>query len=229
MKKIVVLALAVLMLASVTACTSENNKSKDNTSITVLPTLAVDMDSTGVVAENPAPMDSGKIIIGNKEYVFPMLVSELTEDGWYFDENARERLSEMELIPTRSTETLADMNLFHDEYAGGLRLMLLGVYNEGDEPAELRDCYLGAMAVNATMAANPEDINIVLPGGITFKSTASDVVSVYGDADNHPDFFGAQLDSSSAEYRGEYFNVSFTFEEDGRINYLQYSKYVNLE
>lgn len=229
MKKLIALVMLVLVLASFTACTSDNNKDDDNKIQTILPTLSVDMDATGVVAENPAPMDSGKITLGNKEYTFPMLISELTDDGWYFDENARERLAEMELIPANSTETLADMNLFHNEYAGGMRLMLLGVYNDGDEEAELRDCYLGAMAVNATMAANPEDINIVLPGGITFNSTASDVVAAYGDSYDHPEFLGAQLDSSSAEYRGNNFNVSFTFEEDGRINYIYYSKYVNIE
>ncbi len=224
MKKLLALALVVLLLASLGACGEK--EVSENTATTI---LDVDVDATGVTIENPAPMDSSKITIGNKEYEFPMLVSELTEDGWYFDENARERLSEMELIPAKSTETLQDFSLFHDEYAGGLRLMLLGVYNEGDEPAELRDCYLGAMAVNATMAANPEDISIILPGGITFNSTAKDVIAAYGDNNNHPHFIGAKLEGSSADYRGENFNVSFTFEADGRINYLQYSEYVNLE
>ena len=231
MKKHIAIILMLVFCMALAGC-ADNETAETNvpaTQIEVLPTLAVDMDATGIVANEPAPIDSGKITIGDKEYVFPMLVSELVDDGWYFDENARERLAEMDLVEAKSTRTIDDFNLFHDEYADGFRLMILGVYNDGDEPAQIRDCYLGAISVNATMVTSPEKLNLVLPGGVTWKSTAADVVSIYGNAENHPYFYFAKLEGSSADYTGEHFNVSFTFDDDGKINYLQYNKYVDFE
>ena len=221
MKRIIVLLLVLLMVVLSAACTDQTKNDKDteknNTPMVVEPTLAVDVNATGIVADTP--IDDRKITLGDKEYEFPILVSQLTDNGWYFDENARENL---EPVEANANKELYDMNLYHDEY--DMRIMLLSAKNESDKEQELRDCYLTKIGINRSMMEDPEKVNIVLPGGVTFKSTAADVLRIYGPAENNPNFFLVELNGSSADYIGEDYTVNMTFFEDGTIEYICFGK-----
>jgi len=81
MKKIIAIMLVILAVLSLTACSSSRDAQEQTTQTEYKPTLEVDTEKKGIIAENPTPIDSGKITIGKREYTFPMLVSELTEDG----------------------------------------------------------------------------------------------------------------------------------------------------
>lgn len=214
MKKIIALILIIMALSSFAACDGQKNNTDKPQPMEVEATLAVDTDATGIV-QSAVAIDSKRITLGDKEYEFPVVVSELVDDGWYFDENVRENL---EPVDASVTKELYDMNLYHDEY--GMRLMLLEARNDKAEEQELRDCYLTKIGINRSMMEDPEKVNIVLPGGITFKSTAADVLSIYGTSEDHPNFYMAELNGSSADYIGEAFSVSFTFFEDGTIEYI---------
>ncbi|MBR3971966.1 MAG: hypothetical protein IKJ83_03685, partial [Ruminococcus sp.] len=172
MKKIIALILIIMALSSFAACDGQKNNTDKPQPMEVEATLAVDTDATGIV-QSAVAIDSKRITLGDKEYEFPVVVSELVDDGWYFDENVRENL---EPVDASVTKELYDMNLYHDEY--GMRLMLLEARNDKAEEQELRDCYLTKIGINRSMMEDPEKVNIVLPGGITFKSTAADVLSI---------------------------------------------------
>lgn len=215
MKKYIAIILMLVFCMAFAGC-ADNETAETNVSATqieVLPTLSVDVESTGVVSETP--MDQKKIIIAGKEYDFPFLASDLIDDGWYFDEYVRENLAPVE---ADTIKNLSDINLYHDEY--GFRIMLLLADNSGGEEKEIRDCLIAKIGINSSMSDNPENIDIVLPGGITWQSTAADVVSVYGAAENNPNFLQVKFDGCSADYFGELFSVNFTFFEDGSIEYL---------
>lgn len=217
MKRIIALMLLIVAFSSFAACTGEKNGKSEIQPMEIEATLAVDTDARGVV-QTDMPLENKRIILGNKEYDFPLVVSELIDDGWYFDENARERL---EPIGANVSTELYDMNLYHDEY--GMRLMLLSIRNDSDTEQELRDCRLTKIGINRSMIEDLEKVNIVLPGGVTFKSTAADVVDIYGTVDNKGIFYAVELNGSSADYIGELFCVNFTFMNDGTIEYICFS------
>lgn len=219
MKRILALALIVIALLSLVACAQPKDDTSKVQPMEVEATLSVDTDATGVVQEN-SPANSTKITLGDKEYEFPVVVSELVDNGWYFDENVRENL---EPVDASTKKELYDMNLYHDEY--GVRLMLLEAKNDTTEEQELRDCYLTKIGINRSMMEDPEKVNIVLPGGITFKSTAADVLRVYGTSEEHPNFTAAKLNGSTADYICEQYSISFTFYEDGTIEYICFDCY----
>lgn len=218
MKKILAFVLLVMSLMTFTACVSD----KEDVAVTqtqVEYVLTVNTETTGEI-KSDVSMDEKKITLGDKEYEFPVLIADLIDDGWYFDENARERLQEMEggALASGDEAELQDMNLYHDEY--GVRLMLLMVRNETDTEQLLRDCYLTKFGLNNSMMEDPAKVNVVLPGGITWHSTAADVVSVYGDAENNTSFYQVVHNGSTADYFGKLFSVNFTFFEDGTIEYI---------
>ena len=223
MKKIIALALALMSLVTFAACNDRNQETEgeSTTEVTQAPfeyVLAVDTTTKGVVKEN-VPINEKKVTIGNKEYEFPVAISELIDDGWYFDENMQERMQLVGgTVAADSVENLSDMNLYHDEY--GARLMLLMVSNDTNEEQLLRDCTLDKFGINVSMMNDPSEVNIVLPGGITLQSTAADVVEIYGESENNPYFMNVKHDGSSAEYFGELYAVNFTFFEDGTIEYI---------
>ena len=228
MKKIFALFLVIASLASFAACARYNNEtgkssSEDNknTTVTQVPfeyALAVDTTTKGVVKEN-VPINEKKVTIGNKEYEFPVTLSELIDDGWYFDENMQDRMQLVGgTVAADTVENLSDMNLYHNDY--GVRLMLLTISNDTDKEQLLRDCKLEKFGINISMMDDPSKMEFVLPGGITFQSTAADVVNVYGAAENNQNFIMVKHDGSTADYYGELYAVNFTFFEDGKIEYI---------
>ena len=219
MKKLIALLLIIITLVSFAACGAQGDNNTKVQPMEVEATLSVDTDATGVVQEI-SPVNGTKITLGDKEYEFPVVVSELVDNGWYFDENVRENL---EPVDASIKKELYDMNLYHDEY--GVRLMLLEAKNEMSEQQELRDCYLTKIGINCSMFEDSEKVNIVLPGGITFKSTAADVLRIYGTSEEHPNFTAAKLNGSSADYICDKYSVSFTFFEDGTIEYICFDCY----
>lgn len=227
MKKIIALALVMASLVTFAACSKYNKEDEsaptDNTAsqATQVPfeyVLSVDTTKKGVVKEN-VPINEKKVTIGNKEYEFPVAISELIDDGWYFDENMQERMQLMGgTVAAETVENLSDMNLYHDEY--GARLMLLMISNDTDKEQLIRDCKLDKFGINVSMMNDPSKVNLVLPGGITLQSTAADVLMVYGTTDNSPNFMQVKHDGSAADYFGELYSVNFTFFEDGTIEYI---------
>ena len=213
------MALVLASLMAFAACAANNSEETTTTQLAIEDGLTVDIETTGVTVKD-VPMDTKKITIGEKEYECPALISDFIDDSWYFDENAIEKMN-LEYngeIEANTTTELLDMNLYHDEY--GFRMMMLEAKNDSEEVQLLRDCYLTKIGINRSMMEDPEKVNIILPGGITWQSTAADVLSVYGTEEEHPNFRQVDLNGSTADYIGETFSVSFTFFEDGTIEYI---------
>ena len=215
MKKIILWVLMIVAIFSFAACANED---ESDTRVTVLPTLSVDTEATGVVQES-ATAEKKAVTIGEKEYEFPVLVSDLIDDGWYFDDSVQTRLDTVE---ANTIAALPDISLYHNEYQ--FRIVLIEVNNDSDAEKPVRDCKLIKVGVNGSAAVDASKIKFVLPGGITWQSTAADVVSVYGTAENHPEYFSkVKHMGSTADYTGDLFSVSFTFFEDGTIEYICFS------
>ncbi len=132
----------------------------------------------------------GEFVLSGVEYSFPMGLDEFLDNGWHISNNYDNKDS-FKLEPNyESTEfELFDDNKNH---------VSVCVLNVGDTDAKLEDCLVSVLKI-------PMDgkLQVVLPGGVSNKSTADEVRDAYGKADEEGD--------SAAFYEGLF---NFTGEDD---------------
>lgn len=120
-----------------------------------------------------ATLDCGQFVVNGDVHSFPSDISDWTNNGWHISNNYENKDS----FELESNILSNEFEIFNDEESSQyLRLCAL---NLGTEPAKLDDCTTDCLKLRLT--EGKDDVRIVLPGGITCKSTRDDIIAAYGE------------------------------------------------
>lgn len=120
-----------------------------------------------------ATLDCGQLVVDGEVRSFPSSISEWTNNGWHVSNNYENKDSfelESDIISNQ-------FELFNDE--NDSKYMYVYAINLGAEPAKIEDCTTNEIKLQ--MANNGLTPEVVLPGGITCKSTEEDIIAAYGE------------------------------------------------
>lgn len=242
MKKLLTLLLsASLMICCLGACSSEKSGESDNKKSE--PTQEIidkkpepkqeipekivnedgveftpDIKNEGEIEKDSYDLSSDKIILNGKTYSFPVRISELQENGWDFTSE----LSEDEVKPGY---TISLFSVSMEDEDGNI-LTLSELKNDSDDTISINDALLTRFSIPSNYGKN--NVEFVLPGGISKKSTAYDVLSVYGlpneDNENFDRAYNLKTQLSYEKQKKSEMRYSFSFEEDGKVSYVTISK-----
>lgn len=165
MKKIAALCLIAVMGLHLTACGGGNNS-------------AWIEEGTGKI---DATLDCGQFVVNGDVYSFPAGISDWTSNGWHISNNYENKDS----FELESNILSNEFELFNDEHDS--QYVRMCALNLGTEPAKLEDCTTDCLKLKLT--EGKDDIRVVLPGGITCKSTRDDIIAAYGEPEETDDDF----------------------------------------
>lgn len=176
--------------------------------------LKVDTSRKGVVAQGAEAVNSKQVVINGVVYGFPFLAGQLFDNGWSLAPNAN---ADQEFGAGMSTQLLG-CNLFYEERD---YLHIQTIQNASDTPKTLKDCLVTACRIEIGYRLNMEKtFSFVLPGGITWDSTASDVLAAYGPTQNNSYFDMVRVSENGLQYLNHKtpgMQYSFSFNEDGSL------------
>ena len=163
MRKLLVLCLCFALCLPVTACGSAKKEAEE---------------VAAAAATLGNRLDSGNFMIEGSEYSFPSAMTDWTDNGWHVSNNYGNKDSFV-LEPMIETTTF---ELFQDE---GGNYVKMKAYNDTDENVKLD----GGMVsyIRLKFSSNKDDLSVILPGGVYYKSTMDDVLAAYGEPDSRED------------------------------------------
>lgn len=159
MKKIAALCLIAAMGLQLTACAGLGGN-KD----------AWIEENTGKIGTT---LDCGQFVVNGEVYSFPGDISDWLSSGWHISNNYENKDTFMLENNVESNE----FELFNDEISSQYVSML--AINLEEEPAKIADCSI--QYVEVKVSDDKDSSKLLLPGGITYKSTKEDVIAAYGD------------------------------------------------
>ncbi len=227
MKKIVAMVLIVLAVMSIlmlSACGSEEDSKTDKSEASASEDVSkndieqneesddeafiVPTENKGTIKEGVS-INSNEVTISGKTYAFPVKISDLLSDGWYLSDN----LEFDNEFGAKGTTSLIGFSLYHED---GSEISLSSLYNDSDEVKKFEECILTGIEIYIY-----DNVDFVFPGGITNKSTAADVLAVYGDPNETTDFDSGYNLNKQLTYVGNKetgFRISYVFNEvDGTL------------
>ncbi|MBQ4528164.1 MAG: hypothetical protein II998_08840 [Clostridia bacterium] len=234
MKKLLAALITMCLLAGLAACsdTQQTDSAKEldineivnDDGVRFTPSLS----STGTTED--MPLDSDKIIICGDTYTLPIKLSDLTDNGW---ELVSDNFENDFAGETRTL--LTGFKMKNDSYG---EISLLEVYNDASYNRPIEHCLITGISLHYYTENTLDDpdyydsfsnkATFVFPGGITYKSTASDVLGIYGNPYNEKYFYGGDNTEDRIVYthhRESSLSFSYSFRPDGTLSYA----YVQLE
>lgn len=236
--KILCLVLAILMLFSLLAGCGSSEKADDSVETSQTeeksddtPTedsdenteadddsdeFIVNTSTSGEIIKDYDDINSSKITIDGIEYDFPVKMSDLFDDGWTIpgSENGLDNFDNS--FEPESQTNLISFSVINDNKS---KIGLGKIYNTSKEVKKIEDCTLTSVDFY-----DYYNTDYILPGGITNKSTAKDVLEVFGDPNNSSDFVSGYNFSTQLTYENQKnsnLRYSFLFnEDDGTIYHL---------
>ena len=176
--------------------------------------LKVDTSRKGVVAQGAEAVNSNKVVINGVVYGFPFSAGQLFDNGWSLAPNAN---ADQEFAAGTSTQMVGS-RLFYEERD---YLSIRAIRNDSDAPKTLKDCLVTACQIEIGYRLNMEKtFSFVLPGGITWDSTAADVLAAYGPTQGNSNFDTVRVSENGLQYLNRKtpgMQYSFSFNEDGSI------------
>ncbi|MCM1039039.1 MAG: hypothetical protein NC314_11630 [Roseburia sp.] len=157
MKKIVTLCLIAAMSLQLMACAIGN---KD----------AWIEENTGKVGST---LDCGQFVVNGEVYSFPGEIADWLSSGWHISNNYENK----DTFKLESNVDSNEFELFNDEVSSQYVSML--AINLNEEPSKIADCSIEQVEIN--VSTDNDSVKLVLPGGITYKSTREDVIAAYGE------------------------------------------------
>lgn len=118
-------------------------------------------------------LDCGQFVVNGEVYSFPGDISDWLSSGWHISNNYENKDTFMLENNVESNE----FELFNDEISSQYVSML--AINLEEEPAKIADCSI--QYVEVKVSDDKDSSKLLLPGGITYKSTKEDVIAAYGD------------------------------------------------
>jgi len=163
----------------------------------------------GQVAEDTTPkISSNSVNIDGKEYVLPIAVEDLLNDGWTI---AEDRLSrEYEPGTTDEGGSIVIKKSDNDKF------FIRTVLNDSDETKTLKDCKISGIQATFSVA---KDLRLVFACGLTEKSTYDEIIEAFGDPEGNRDFANGRKDEKRIQYDNQnesHINYRFNFEENGK-------------
>lgn len=226
---IAMLLVCVCVAGMLTACASEDTQDDTKQTQTVTEEteetvegyegekgkpLTVDFKTHGDITPDAGSIETMAITLAGVTYNLPCVVSKLLDNGWrfYSDEIADQSVA-------ADTETsVMGFNLYYGESEivtaeiGRLR-------NDASAKASVRDCVVTKIAI--TIPENAEEVvSFVLPGGINERSTAADVIEIFGAATDNEAFDFVQTGASMlfySEHKTTGASFAFHFSDDGTL------------
>ena len=202
MKKYIISIVMILSLLFVTAC---NNEKKDTEGATEPTTIeitteqadkdqirdkktgvvfGVDKDTKGIQSSSLTDHDSGKIMLDQSTYYFPLVFSQFTGDGWTYFDNQDKQIDDV--YDATSGKGSVDI-VFRNN---GISFIVKHIGFVADPGGFAGESIITDIILQGS--GNNETFSWVLPGGITEKSTAADILSVFGDP-NNTEYFSSLL------------------------------------
>lgn len=198
---IFVLIFVIMIGLSVFSLMKNGNKSTINASTEEVEEAVKQMGS-GIL--------DGGFYLDGKGYQLPVLVSDLMDGGWIFEEDLKKQFAE---FPAYAVSNSINIDNENDNQ----KLISISLINPFEEKLALEDVYVESLTI-AKFTAN----KIILPQGITWKSTLEEVEAAYGKpSDMSTDEAGATIVYEDETWK---ISISFVTGEDGkttmsRVNY----------
>lgn len=143
----------------------------------------------------------GGFYLDGKVYQLPVTIADLSEGGWVFDDALKEELGE---FPAHTVTN----NINIDNANDNKKMISIVLINPYEEKKELEDVLIEQLSI-AKFTAN----KVVLPQGITWKSTMEEAEAAYGEPSDKAER-GSEI---SLTYENETWKIAIYFEnkEDG--------------
>lgn len=183
--------------------------------------LEVDLTNKGETAQDAKNISSDIVVINNKEYRFPILVSDMIDSGWELDgSNNREDM----IKPNTITSLIG----FYLKDVAGNKISINSVFHKDDNPKNLIDCKINEISFS-DYENDGFEIDFILPGGITPKSTAKNIVDIYGDPNDSKHFDHGSSEVDEIEYIDGLarYNYYFSFFQDGSLRSVRIKANIN--
>ncbi len=185
--------------------------------------LEINTEARGIVKAGVS-LSSTEIIIAEQAYTFPIRISELLDNGWYY----RDSQAESSVFEAKLEYDVSGYMLWHNGLPGTDNSGLSGVdleriYNDTDKTQYTQDCLATQIDLYGPLASY---CDFVIPGGITRNSTAADVLAVFGNPQNNASFLSGDSGSTSlhyTEHKESGLSFGFLFNEDGSIQIINIS------
>ena len=250
MKKLFALLLCVVLVLSCTACANDTATTPSTQSSTTSSTpkdtepstptqttdpepkpepivitdpsngtaLAVDLTSVGVIEKKAPSMTSASFMLEELTLQLPFVPSELAPFGW----NEPFGMDEAQFVDAEATLPLANFELCDDDYNA---ITLLTARNDSDTEQSILDCQITSFSMSQNSITDTFG-GFSLPGGIGFKSTAVNVVNVYGMPQDNANFERVEVGANYIRYINQTdsgLSYTFAFDSTGLIQKITVS------
>ncbi len=149
-------------------------------------------------------IEDGEIFIDGEYYELPIMVDELLENNWKFDNG----IDKNQLFDAESISFATNMSQYQDSLNKTICVELIN-YEAVNLP--LKELAVYSLDLSASTHKN----KVILPQGITWGSTIKEVEKAYGEAD-HDNVFGTEgSETTVLKYITEYFIYELTFTGTG--------------
>lgn len=180
--------------------------------------LNTDITVRGEIKTNAPAINSGEFILEGTTMQFPFEGSALVNAGWKFSENTT---AKDELLNPNSTTSLISFHLYDTD---GNQVLLYEAVNNSDSEKPVLECQISSLGIN-TYSLNETFGDLIFPGGICLRSTAADVLAVYGTPENNSNFERVEVSEHSIRYVENkasglcyYFNFYGSEDANGELN-----------
>ena len=119
-------------------------------------------------------LDCGQYVVNGEVHSFPEDIADWTNNGWHVSNNYENK----DTFKLESNVVSNEFELFNDEVLS--QYVNMEAINFGSEPDLIENCAVNYLKVPLTTNSK-EGVNIVLPGGICYKSTRDDIIAAYGE------------------------------------------------
>lgn len=164
MKKLALMGLCAVLCFQMTACGGPGQEEKQRE------------EAMALISDK---LESGEFVIDGEKYSFPSVISEWTDNGWHIS-NRYDNADTFELEYNIESN---EFELFNDEKTS--EYVSMCAINLGMEPLKIKQSTTSYLSID--MSENKDDLYVVLPGGITSKSTKEDVIAAYGEPTEQDD------------------------------------------
>ena len=124
-------------------------------------------------------LDCGQFVVNGDVYSFPADIADWTEHGWHISNNYENK----DTYKLERDYTSNEFELFNDEASS--QYVTMEAINNGSEPELIEDCAINYLKIK--MFDSKDNVQIVLPGGITCKSSKGDIIAAYGEPETEDD------------------------------------------
>lgn len=124
-------------------------------------------------------LDCGQFVVNGDVYSFPADIADWTDHGWHVSNNYENK----DTFKLESIVVSNEFELFNDEVSS--QYVTMEAINLGAEPDLIENCAINYLKIK--MSDSKDNVKIVLPGGITCKSTKDEIIAAYGDPDAEDD------------------------------------------